>query len=143
MLPEEIELTPAIRIPTWELQFKFVRSSGPGGQNVNKLSTKVELYFNIRKSPSIPAEQKRLIMEKLSSHIDAGGSIRVVSQTERSQLANRIKAIHKLESVLKNGLKRPRIRRLTKPTLISKEERIHEKKVRSSKIKSRHYIPDE
>lgn len=142
MLPEFIEVTPTLSIPTSELRFHFVRSSGPGGQNVNKLSTKVELYFNVRTSRSFSGEQRALIIKKISSQLDADGNIRVVSQTERSQYANRIKAMSKLGSVLRNALKQPKIRRPSKPTAASKEKRLLEKKVRSEKLKSRKFISE-
>ena len=137
MLPDFIDISPMIRIPVAELEFRFVRSSGPGGQNVNKLSTKVELYFDVTKSPSISTGEREYLLTKLASQIDASGNIRVVSQTERSQLANRIKAIQKLETLLQNALKRPKKRTKTKPTRRSKEERIHAKKIRSAKIQNR------
>lgn len=141
-LPDFIEITPTLTIPASELRFHFVRSSGPGGQNVNKLSTKVELYFNVRTSRSFSEDQRALIIKKISSQLDADGNIRVVSQTERSQYANRIKAMSKLGSVLRNALKQPKIRRPSKPTAASKEKRLLEKKVRSEKLKSRKFISE-
>lgn len=137
MLPDVLEISPTITIPITEIVFRFSRSSGKGGQHVNKVSTKAEASFTIEQSPSIPPEIKARLATKLRSRLTSDGSLRVVVQTERSQMANRVKAVKKLETILKNALKEKKKRLATKPTRASKEERLHAKKARSTKLKSR------
>ena len=116
-------------IPESELKFKYARSSGPGGQNVNKLSTKVWVFFNINECENLTEHQKKTIAKKLATRIDKGGNIRVVCQRHRSQSANKQAAVLRLGELLTEALKKAKPRKKTKPTAASKERRLKAKKI--------------
>jgi len=120
-----------------EFSFKTSRSGGKGGQNVNKVSTKMELYFNINNSAILTEEEKQIIAYKLRNKIDKNGILRIVSQTERSQLMNKKKVINKFYEIIKKALKKKRTRKKTKPTQVSKEKRLSAKKTVSEKKRLR------
>ncbi len=117
-----------------ELKFSTSRSSGPGGQNVNKVNTKVELRLNIYASTSFTDSEKKLIMIALKNRISNDGDLLIISQSARSQLQNRIKAEEILYRLLAKVLTPKPARKATKPTKVSKEERLEAKKKRG-KIK--------
>lgn len=114
-----------------EIYFKVSRSSGPGGQNVNKLNTKVELRFNVNSSHLLSDEDKEMLNTRLGNKITLDGELIIISQTERSQLKNKEKAIEKFYSLLKRGLTPVKKRKATKPGKASKEKRIKNKRIRS------------
>ena len=116
-----------------ELGFQASRSGGKGGQNVNKVSTKIELEFNVAASALLTDAQKAIITEKLANRITAEGLLRIVSQTERSQLGNKRKAIDKFYDLLEKALTPRKKRIATKPSKATKEKRLTEKKQRSEK----------
>lgn len=124
-----------------ETTYKAVRSSGKGGQNVNKVSTKVELSFVVAESAVLTDEQKALVFEKLMARINSEGVLKVTEEGDRSQLANKEAAYKKLITLIKGALKKPKKRKPTKPSAASKEERIEGKKKRSS-IKENRKKPD-
>ncbi|MBN1360657.1 MAG: aminoacyl-tRNA hydrolase [Sedimentisphaerales bacterium] len=115
-----------------ELVFKASRSSGPGGQNVNKLNTRITLLFDVAGSPSLSAEQKQRIGRKLATRIDKRGVLRVVAQKDRTQEANRQAAIDRFTQLLAEALKRRPVRKKTKVPAGARERRLREKKRRSS-----------
>lgn len=117
-----------------ELNFKTSRSGGSGGQNVNKVSTKVELNFNIASSKILSDEQKNLLLEKLTGQITKEGNLQVISQTERTQLGNKRIAIEKFYTILARAFTKPKKRKATKPSKGSKEKRLLTKK-KNSEIK--------
>ncbi len=116
-----------------ELTFKAVRSSGSGGQNVNKVSTKVELRFDIENSEFLTEEDKKRIAKKLKNRISNEGILIITSDTERTQLRNKNNAIEIFFELLEEALKKPKKRKKTKPTQASKEKRLKEKKIQSEK----------
>ena len=120
-----------------ELHFSASRSSGPGGQNVNKVNTKVELRFDIASSSLLSDEEKNLLMEKLAKKINSEGELILVSQTERSQLKNKDKAIEKFYSLLTRALTPKKKRKPTKPSQASKEERLEEKRMQAERKERR------
>jgi ribosome-associated protein len=123
-----VHVTANLTIPAGELRFRTSRSGGPGGQNVNKLETKVELLFDIAHSPSLTDRQKQILLSNLKSRLDAEGVLRIVSQESRSQWKNKEVAIEKLAELLRRAL-RPRKKRIkTAPTRASKERRVRQKK---------------
>jgi len=116
-----------------ELTFKAVRSSGSGGQNVNKVSTKVALRFDIEHSEFLSDDEKERIYKKLKNRISNEGILIISSDAERTQLRNKNKAIELFFELLENALKKPKKRKKTKPTRASKEKRLKEKKIQSEK----------
>jgi len=120
-----------------ELDFRTSRSSGAGGQHVNKTETKVEVLFDMNASDGLNQEEKELIIEKLANRINDEGTLSVTSQKSRSQLDNKENAIDKLNQLLVKALK-PVIKRIrTKPSKSSIEERLAEKKILSEKKSTR------
>ena len=124
-----------IKIKESELHFSFVRSQGPGGQNVNKVSTAVQLRYNIHES-DIPKHLKELFIEKYSNRISKNGDIIIIAQSHRTQNKNKIDAINRLESLF-SDIKIPVKRIATKPSKASKIKRVESKKKRSLVKKSR------
>lgn len=120
-----------------ELKFNTSRSGGKGGQNVNKVETKVELVYNINSSLVIDDETKTILLKKLKNKIDSESNIRITSQTERTQLGNRKKVIEKFVKLLDNSLKKEKIRIKTVKSLSVKEKILETKKKISEKKKQR------
>jgi ribosome-associated protein len=126
-----IEITENITIAEDELTFKTSRSGGPGGQNVNKLNTRITVLLDVPNSPSLSEEQKRQILSKLSTRTDRRGILHVVSQKHRSQEANRQAAVERLRQLLQEALKPTPIRKKTKAPAAARERRLDEKRQRS------------
>jgi ribosome-associated protein len=115
-----------------EFNYSTSRSSGPGGQNVNKVSTKVELRFNLLLTVGFSEEEKQLIFLRLKNKINKENEILLVSQSERSQLMNKIAVTEKFYNLVSKALTIQKIRRSTKPTLMSKLKRLESKRTRSN-----------
>ena len=124
-----------IKIKESELHFSFVRSQGPGGQNVNKVSTAVQLRYNVYES-DIPKHIKELFIDKYSNRISKSGDIIIIAQKYRTQNKNKIDAINRLESLF-SDIKIPVKRIATKPSKASQVKRVESKKKRSLVKKSR------
>jgi ribosome-associated protein len=122
---------------TRELHFTASRSSGPGGQHVNKVSTRVELRFDIASSALLTDEEKVILLEKLSKKINSAGELIIVSQTERSQLKNREKVTERFYSLLIRVLTPRKKRKPTKPSRSSVEERLEAKRKQAEKKERR------
>ncbi|MFH0990966.1 MAG: alternative ribosome rescue aminoacyl-tRNA hydrolase ArfB [bacterium] len=132
-----LKITDSLTIPIGELKFRSSRSSGPGGQNVNKLETKVELLFDIQFSPSLSPEQQLLLMLRLGGRIDQDGVLHLSASESRSQWKNKQEVIGKFIKLIQLALK-PRKKRLkTSRTRASNEVRLKSKKLRSEKKSSR------
>lgn len=127
MAQPEKENKPGFEIPESELDFSFSRSGGPGGQNVNKLETKVTIRWNIQQSPSLDEKQKQLIAEKLKNRVNEKGELVVYAQTERSQLQNKQRAIEILNDLVNSALTIAPERIPTKTPRRAKEKRLKEK----------------
>jgi len=120
-----------------EISFRTSRSSGPGGQHVNKAETRVELLFDVLASPSLNAMQRRRIQERLSSYVDGDGVLHIVNQQTRSQWKNKQGALESLRDLLRTAL-RPVIKRIkTERTAGSIERRLQRKKIRSERKRRR------
>jgi len=120
------------RVFSAEFVFQASRSSGPGGQNVNKVSSKVELRFNLRSSALLDEQEKAIIAEKLANKINKEGELVLVAQTDRSQLKNKEKVIEKFYHLLEKALMPPKRRYKTKPTKDSVEKRLESKRVKAT-----------
>ena len=124
-----IEITPSFSIDESELQFAFVRSSGPGGQNVNKVATAVQLRFDVEHS-SLPEEVRERLKHIARNKITADGELLIEARKFRTQEQNREDALDRLVDLLRRAFQKPKARRKTKPTAASKEKRLKEKKQR-------------
>ncbi len=130
-----IRITDSISIDESELHESFVRASGPGGQNVNKLSTAVQLRFDVRNSPSLPNDVAVRLMRIAGRRMTKDGELVLIAQNHRTQERNRAEALDRLIDLIRQAAVRPTPRRATKPTRASKLKRIEGKKRRSD-IKS-------
>jgi ribosome-associated protein len=126
-----------VNISADKLSYRVSRSSGPGGQHVNKTDTKVEVMLHIASADFLTEEQKTLLQEKLKTRINKEGYLCVVCQQTRSQLTNKEKAIKKLETLVSNALHRDKPRKPTKIPKAVKEARIKVKRIRSEKLKGK------
>jgi len=133
-----------VNIPDLSSEFQFLtsRSSGPGGQNVNKVNSKVELRFDIPNSSLLTDEQKEILLKKLSTKITSEGILSVVSQRDRSQLSNKEDAIEKLYLLISKALKPVIRRKKTKPTKSSVERRLTGKRIKSEIKQNRQKLDD-
>ena len=126
-----IRITDDIAIDESEIEESFVRSSGPGGQNVNKLSTAVQLRFDVRRSPSLPNDVAVRLMRLAGKRLTKEGVLVIVAQNHRTQERNRAEALERLVALIQEAAIRPVPRRPTKPTKASREKRLEGKKLRS------------
>ena len=127
----------SLSIPRTELDVRVSRSSGAGGQHVNKTSSRVEIFWNIVGSRAVSEEQRGRLREKLASRLTTEGSIRVIASDMRSQSRNRELAEERLAALVRRALVIPRKRRATKPTRAAKEARLDSKKRHSTKKRDR------
>jgi ribosome-associated protein len=126
-----IRISDQISIDEAELEESFVRSSGPGGQNVNKLSTAVQLRFDVRRSPSLPNDVAVRLMRLAGKRLTKDGVLVIIAQSHRTQERNRAGALERLVALIKEAAVAPVPRRATKPPRASKQKRLEGKKHRS------------
>ena len=126
-----IEITTGVEIPDGELEFVASRSGGPGGQNVNKVSSRITLRFDLERTSALNPEHQRRIRAKLSSRISKDGVLQVSSQRTRSQDLNREDAVARFTELLRAALREEKPRVKTRASRLSKEERLREKKIRT------------
>lgn len=122
-----LECTPWITIDESELEESFVRASGPGGQNVNKVSSAVQLRFDVRRSPALPNAVAIRLMKLAGRRLTADGVLIITAQTHRTQERNRAEARERLAELVREAAVPPTPRRPTRPTLASKKRRLEEK----------------
>lgn len=137
-----LRINDEVEIPLSELSFRFSRSSGPGGQHVQKSSTRVELLFDVANSPSLSDAQRSRVLKRLAGYVDAAGVLHLTSQSERSQVRNREEVISRFRSMMREALKRRKRRRPTRPSAESRERRLRKKKERSQIKKERGKVRD-
>ncbi|MFD2999992.1 alternative ribosome rescue aminoacyl-tRNA hydrolase ArfB [Pontibacter toksunensis] len=125
-----------------ELQFQASRSGGAGGQNVNKVATKVELRFDVQNSEVLTEEEKALIQDKLANRINSEGYLQVVSQTERTQLRNKETSISRFYELLRQALTKQKKRKATRPSRASVRKRLEGKKRQAEKKSARGFRSD-
>jgi ribosome-associated protein len=125
-------ITPDVSIPDEEFEWKFIRSSGPGGQNVNKVASAVQLRFLLPRNVSLPVAARNRLRRLAGQRLIDDGSILISARSERSQEQNRRDALERLAELIRAALIEPKIRKKTRPTLGSKERRIESKKRRGT-----------
>jgi ribosome-associated protein len=128
---------PGLEIPDGELEFVASRSGGPGGQNVNKVSSRVTLRFDVERSSALNSEQRIRIQRKLASRINKDGVLQVNAQRTRSQDLNRTDAVERFGELLRAALRENKARVKTRATRGSKEERLREKRKRTEVKRAR------
>jgi len=124
-VPESIQVTPKLAIPLTEIELRFSRSSGPGGQHAQKTETRVEAVFEVASSTALSEAQRRRLLARV------GPVVRAVAQDERSQWRNREVALERLAEAIRAGIRIERKRRPTAPTAAARERRLEEKRRRS------------
>lgn len=139
----DLSINSHLRVPLAELRYQFARSSGPGGQHVNKTESQVELTFDVAHSPSLTDVQRQRVLHKLKNLIDTDGVLHLTAQSERSQLRNREAVTARFQQVLAQALHVPKQRRPTKPSAASKEKRIASKKQHGRIKQLRRQRPEE
>ncbi|MER3523836.1 MAG: aminoacyl-tRNA hydrolase [Ignavibacteria bacterium] len=139
---ELINITERVHIPFDELTFRFARSGGPGGQNVNKVASRVELLFDVGNSLSLSEEDKRRVFDVLRKRIDRSGILHLTSQQSRSQWKNRLTVMERFAQLLRTALIPRRDRIPTEPTTASQTKRVHKKKLHAIKKRGRKKVRD-
>lgn len=133
-----------VTIPASEVRVRFSRAGGPGGQNVNKRSTRVEVAFDVAGSPSIPPARRALALKRLATRLDSRGVLRVVADDERTQAANRALALQRLQDLLVRALAPPpKPRKKTRPSKAATERRLADKRARGALKRQRSAAGDD
>jgi ribosome-associated protein len=138
-----IPITDALSVPFSELEFRTSRSSGPGGQHRDRSETRVELRFDVARSPSLDEDQRGRVMVRLVTRVDSAGVLHLTSQRFRSQRRNREEVLRRFQVLLARALARPRKRHRTKPSPQAKERRLARKRRRSAIKRLRRKVPPE
>jgi ribosome-associated protein len=132
-----IWINSSLRIPESELEFEFVRSAGPGGQNINKVATAAQLRFDVRRSPSLPEDIRRRLEKIAGGRLTVGGVLLLQARRFRTQEQNRADAIRRLREMIARAAVPPRRRKASRPTAGSRERRMREKRIRGRNKKLR------
>ena len=134
----DIRVNDRVLVPEAAVETKAVRASGPGGQNVNKLATKIQMRVDLGLILGFEGDDLARVRTFLASRLDAEGRLLVMSQETRDQARNREDCAAKVRELIRAALFRPKMRRRTRPTRASKERRVEEKRRRSERLRQRH-----
>lgn len=137
------EITSSLAISDEEIKIEFVRASGPGGQNVNKVATAAQLRFDAANSPSLPEDVKERLLKLAGNRATSEGVILMEARQYRTQEQNRADALLRLAELIRQALKKPKIRRPTRPGTAARAARVASKRQRGQLKKIRHYNPEE
>jgi ribosome-associated protein len=137
-----IPVTPKIALDENELEERFIRSPGPGGQNVNKLSTAVQLRFDVARSPSLPDDVRRRLVRIAGRRISTEGILTIAAHRFRTRERNRQDAVERLVDLVRLAAHQPKPRKPTRPTIASKERRLASKRQRSMVKRHRRDCPE-
>jgi ribosome-associated protein len=132
-----VTVSPALSVPRDELELRASRSSGPGGQHVNKTSSRIELVWDIAASPSLDERQRARLLARLGARVDSAGRLRIVAQEERSQLRNREAALARFAEIVAQALAVPKVRKPTRVPRAAKRARLDAKKLRGARKRER------
>jgi ribosome-associated protein len=137
-----IEISPSLCIQESEIQLEFIRASGPGGQNVNKVATATQLRFDVQNSPSLSEEVKQRLTRLAGKRVTEGGVLVIEAKRYRSQEQNREDAIQRLVHLIQKACQKPKPRRKTAPNQAAREARLREKKQRGEIKRARRSLQD-
>ena len=137
MSDDGLRIAPDLVLPRGELEYRATRAGGPGGQHVNKSSTRIEVTWNVETSPTLTEDQRRRLRDKLGGRMDGTGTVRVAASDSRSQAQNRQHAERRLAELVRRALVVPKVRRKTRPSRSSVEERLRSKKKTGEKKRER------
>lgn len=138
-----IEVTSFVQIEESEIQHDFICASGPGGQNVNKVASSVQLRFDIRNSPSLEPDVKERLIKLAGSRVTEDGILIIEAKRYRTQDQNRFDANQRLISLIQKALEKPKVRRATRPSFTAKAARVSDKKKRGEIKRTRRFNPDD
>lgn len=136
-----IEISSSVRIEDSEIQYDFIRASGPGGQNVNKVASSVQLRFDVRNSPALYPDVKERLIKLAGSRMTDEGILIIEAKRYRTQEQNRFDAIQRLITLIQKALEKPKVRRATRPSLTAKAAWVGDKKKHGEIKRTRRLVP--
>jgi ribosome-associated protein len=144
MPPDDaLPIAPGLDLPLAELDYRASRSGGPGGQHVNTSSTRVEVWWDVARSPALSEEQRARLLRRLASRLDGAGRLRLVSSSSRSQLRNREEVTERLARLVADALVVPKRRKPTRPSRAAKAARVEAKRRRGATKRERRRRPED